>query len=127
VSVVTADQLVLFSTETGDAWLLDPSDHLAARLARDGDPETIAFAETDTTFKIAWPGAYVSMDRPSSTLIVKAAASPLSSATRLSSSPKLSSPAVSNCSKAVKRTFCRSIVSASSRLRNVVIGGSSSL
>ena len=32
--VVTVDQFVLFSTETGDAWLLDPSDHLAARLAR---------------------------------------------------------------------------------------------
>ncbi len=56
--VVTADQLILFSTETGDAWLLDPSDHLAARLARDGDPEPIAFEETDTTFKIAWPGNY---------------------------------------------------------------------
>jgi hypothetical protein len=56
--VVTADQLVLFSTDTGDAWLLDPSDHLAARLARDGDPERIAFEETDTTFKIAWPGNY---------------------------------------------------------------------
>ena len=56
--VVTADQLVLFSTETGDAWLLDPSDHLAARLARDGDPEPIAFEETDTTYKIAWPGNY---------------------------------------------------------------------
>src|SRR5271169_3799711 len=37
--VVTVGQLVLFSTETGDAWLLDPSDQLAARLARDGDPE----------------------------------------------------------------------------------------
>src|SRR5271169_1005928 len=56
--VVTADQLVLFSTETGDAWLLDPSDHLAARLARDGDPELIAFEETDTNFQIAWPGNY---------------------------------------------------------------------
>ena len=56
--VVTADQLVLFSTETGDAWLLDPSDRLATRLARDGDPEPIAFEETDTSFKIAWPGAY---------------------------------------------------------------------
>ena len=30
----TPAQLLLFSTETGDAWLLDPSDHLAARLAR---------------------------------------------------------------------------------------------
>jgi hypothetical protein len=56
--VVTADQLILFSTETGDAWLLDPSDHLAARLARDGDPERIAFEETDSSFKIAWPGSY---------------------------------------------------------------------
>ena len=56
--VVTADQLLLFSTETGDAWLLDPADHLAARLARDGDPESVAFEETDTSFKIAWPGNY---------------------------------------------------------------------
>ena len=32
--IVTIGQLVLFSTETGDAWLLDPPDHLAARLAR---------------------------------------------------------------------------------------------
>ena len=51
-------QLVLFSTETGDAWLLDPSDHLAARLARDGDLESIAFEETETSFQIDWPGAY---------------------------------------------------------------------
>jgi hypothetical protein len=56
--VVTADQLVLFSTETGDAWLLDPSDHLAARLARDGDPEPVALEETDTSCNIAWPGKY---------------------------------------------------------------------
>ena len=39
--LVTIGQLVLFSTETGDAWMLDPSDRLAARLARDGDPEPI--------------------------------------------------------------------------------------
>jgi hypothetical protein len=37
---VTVGPLVLFSTETGDAWLLDPADHLAARLARDGVPPT---------------------------------------------------------------------------------------
>src|SRR5690242_19227483 len=34
--LVTIGPLVLFSTETGDAWMLDPSDRLAARLARDG-------------------------------------------------------------------------------------------
>jgi hypothetical protein len=56
--IVTIGPFVLFSTETGDAWLLDPSDHFAARLARDGDPEAIDFTETDTSFKIAWPGSY---------------------------------------------------------------------
>jgi hypothetical protein len=34
---VTVGPLVFFSTETGDAWTLDPADQLAARLARDGD------------------------------------------------------------------------------------------
>jgi hypothetical protein len=36
--IVSIGQLVLFSTETGDAWLLDPSEQLAAQLAHDGDP-----------------------------------------------------------------------------------------
>ena len=45
--VVTIGQLVLFSTETGDAWLLDPSDQLAARLARDGDPEPFHIEENE--------------------------------------------------------------------------------
>ena len=39
--IATLDPLVLFSTDTDDAWLLDPSDRLAARLARDGDPESV--------------------------------------------------------------------------------------
>jgi hypothetical protein len=56
--LVTVGPLVLFSTETGDAWLLDPSDHLAARLARDGDPEELNFEETETTFAIGWKGNY---------------------------------------------------------------------
>jgi hypothetical protein len=56
--VVTIGQLVLFSTETGDAWLLDASDQLAARLARDGGPEPIHIEETDTTFAIGWKGHY---------------------------------------------------------------------
>ena len=37
--IVIIGQLVLFSTDTGDAWLLDRSDQLAARLARDGETE----------------------------------------------------------------------------------------
>jgi hypothetical protein len=56
--VVSFGQLVLFSTETGDAWLLDASEHLAARLARDGDPEPIQIEDTETTFAISWKGQY---------------------------------------------------------------------
>lgn len=55
---VTIGPLALFSTETGDAWLLDPADHLAARIARDGAAELIHFEETDTTFAIEWKGSY---------------------------------------------------------------------
>ena len=56
--VVTVGQLILFSTETGDAWLLDPADGLAARLARNGESEPIHIEETDTTFAIGWKGRY---------------------------------------------------------------------
>ena len=56
--IVTVGQLILFSTETGDAWLLDPADRLAARLARDGDSEPIDIEETDTTLAIGWKGRY---------------------------------------------------------------------
>lgn len=56
--IVTIGQLLLFSTETGDAWLLDAADRLAARLARDGDPEPVQLTETDTSFAIEWKGQY---------------------------------------------------------------------
>src|SRR5271156_7201008 len=56
--IVTIGHIILFSTKTGDAWRLDPSDQLAARLARDGDPEPIHIEETDTTFAIGWKGHY---------------------------------------------------------------------
>ena len=56
--IVTIGQLVLFSTETGDAWLLDPADQSAARLAREGESEPIHIEETDTTFAIGWKGRY---------------------------------------------------------------------
>jgi hypothetical protein len=56
--MVTIGQLVLFSTQTGDAWLLDPADQLALRLAQDGNSEAIHIEESDTTFAIAWKGRY---------------------------------------------------------------------
>ena len=61
--LVVIGQLVLFSTDTGDAWLLDVTDQLAVRLARDGDPEAIHLEETDTSFAIEWKGRY-SIDGP---------------------------------------------------------------
>jgi hypothetical protein len=56
--IITIGQLVLFSTETGDAWLLDRTDFLAARLARNGEAELIQIAETAATFAIEWKGSY---------------------------------------------------------------------
>jgi len=56
--IVTIGQLILFSTKTGDAWLLDPADQSAARLAREGESEPIHIEETDTTFAIGWKGRY---------------------------------------------------------------------
>jgi hypothetical protein len=53
---VTVGPLALFSTDT--AWLLDPSELLATRLARDGDPQSIYIEETDTNFAIGWEGHY---------------------------------------------------------------------
>ena len=55
---MTLGQLVLFSTETGDAWLLDTADHLALRLARDGDAEPTHIEDTETTFAVQWTGEY---------------------------------------------------------------------
>ena len=56
--IVTLGQLIFFSTETGDAWLLDWEDGLAAPLARDGDREPIHIEETDANFTIDWKGSY---------------------------------------------------------------------
>ena len=56
--IVTIGQLILFSTKTGDAWLLDPADQLAARLAREGESQPIHIEEADTTFAIGWKGRY---------------------------------------------------------------------
>src|SRR3974377_1883197 len=56
--IVIIGRLVLFSTDTGDAWLLDRSDQLAARLARKGETEPVHIGETDTAFHIGWKGRY---------------------------------------------------------------------
>jgi len=56
--IVTVGQLVLFSTQTGDAWVLDPADHLAMPVARDGEPLPAQMVETNKKFVIGWTGQY---------------------------------------------------------------------
>jgi hypothetical protein len=56
--IVTVGQLIFFSTQTGDAWLLDAEDGLAAPLARDGQPQPLDIEETDANFTIDWKGHY---------------------------------------------------------------------
>jgi hypothetical protein len=96
--IVTVGQLVLFSTETGDAWLLDPADRLAARLARDGENEPIHIEETDTTFAIGWKGRYriEGLAWRSFTPIETPAGSPPSSAIRPRGSLRPSDRKISN-------------------------------
>jgi len=56
--IVSIGPLVFFSTETGDAWMLEPEDHLAIRLARGGDPLPVLIEETEERFAIAWQGRF---------------------------------------------------------------------
>jgi len=56
--IVSIGQVVLFSSESGDAWMLDPSEQLAVRLASDGHPEPVHIEDTETTFTVAWTGQY---------------------------------------------------------------------
>ena len=56
--IVTIGPLVLFSTKTGDAWLLDPAGRLALPLARNGDPQPFHIEESSTNFAIEWTGQY---------------------------------------------------------------------
>ena len=56
--IVTIGPLVLFSTQTGDAWVLDPAAHLAMPVAREGEPLPVQIGETAKNFTIGWTGQY---------------------------------------------------------------------
>ena len=56
--IVSIGPLVLFSTDTGDAWILEPAAHLASKLATDGDALPVRIEESETTFAIEWQGRY---------------------------------------------------------------------
>ena len=56
--IVSIGALVFFSTDTGDAWMLEPAEQLAARLALSADPLPVHIEETETSFAIGWQGRY---------------------------------------------------------------------
>ena len=56
--IVSIGPLVFFSTDSGDAWLLEPADGLAVRLAVGGDPLPVYIEETETSYAIGWEGHY---------------------------------------------------------------------
>ena len=55
---VTLGPLIFFSTETGDAWMLDPEDGLALCLAQGGEAQPFTISETATNFSIEWQANY---------------------------------------------------------------------
>src|SRR5438445_2549738 len=57
--VVTLGQLVFFSTAAGDAWMLDPEDGLALKLAEAGDRNPVKIVETANRFAIEWTASYL--------------------------------------------------------------------
>ncbi|MFQ5923718.1 MAG: hypothetical protein ACE5M4_12830 [Anaerolineales bacterium] len=56
--VVTLGPLVFFSTDTGDAWMLDPEDSMALCLARDGSRMLVNIKETEERYAIEWSSIY---------------------------------------------------------------------
>ena len=60
--VVRLGSIVFFSTETGDAWMLDPEDNLAMCLARDGAKQDYMLIETEDSFRIGWKEQYEIQD-----------------------------------------------------------------
>ena len=56
--IVTLGSILFFSTDTGDAWMLDPEDGLALCLARDGARQEVMILETESNFQIEWNAQY---------------------------------------------------------------------
>src|SRR5437588_2917211 len=94
--IVTIGQLILFSTKTGDAWLLDPADQSAARLAREGESEPLRSRKPIPRSRSVGRAAIASRDRRSFTRMRTPAGSPPSSDTRPTSSPRRFDREISN-------------------------------
>ncbi len=55
---VSLGVLVFFSTQVGDAWMLDIEDDYAMCLARDGAAQPLRILETAHQFAIDWDGKF---------------------------------------------------------------------
>ena len=60
--IISLGPLLFFSTETGDAWVLDPSDGLARSLARGGAALPNGIRETAESFAVEWEATYALSD-----------------------------------------------------------------
>jgi len=56
--IIAINPFVFFSTESGDAWMLDPADELAMQLARVGDPLPYLIHESANQAAIVWTSNY---------------------------------------------------------------------
>ncbi|MCX6163044.1 MAG: hypothetical protein NTV87_17125 [Ignavibacteriae bacterium] len=56
--IVRLNELILFSTITGDAWILDSEDKLAICLAKDGVKQVYKLIDTATQFGFNWDYSY---------------------------------------------------------------------
>lgn len=56
--IITLGPLLFFSTDTGDAWMLDPRDRLALCLVRDGDSQPITVTDEADSIAIDWKFGY---------------------------------------------------------------------
>jgi hypothetical protein len=61
--VVSLGPLIFFSTQTSDAWVLDPQDELALCLLKDGERQPFNIIESPTNFSIEWQAKYEIIDQ----------------------------------------------------------------
>lgn len=60
--VVSDLGLVLFSTKTGDAWIIDPTNGLSLCLMKNGEKQDFNISESDSDINIEWNSKYTIVD-----------------------------------------------------------------
>jgi len=56
--MVLLGHFIFFSTETRDAWMLEPRDRFALCLMQDGEEQSFRIVETTSNFTVEWDGRY---------------------------------------------------------------------